>query len=209
VEGAQFCHRCGKPVFETPVAEGEPDEMPHEVEELLDRVELQHSEPEISFNNGTAVRVGLLVAALSMTLLMPLASMGGVSLLGIVVLTLLAGTLSVWFYRRRTGQAVTVLAGARMGWITGVFLFALFLVLFTVSIVPALESGEFQKLQETALKGSFSEADLARLKELFENPLLLGLSIVLFMGIYFVGATTLTSLGGMLGAKLLGRDQSL
>jgi hypothetical protein len=66
-----------------------------------------------------------------------------------------------------------------------------------------------QKIQEAALQGSFSEADMARLKEIFENPVMLGFSILLFMGIYFVGATTLSSLGGMLGAKLLGRNESL
>jgi hypothetical protein len=203
-----FCHRCGKPTFEQPFdIDDEP--VPAEIEKLLDKVELSSLPQEISFSNGAAVRVALLVAAISMVLLVPLANLGGMSLLGIVLPTLFAGGLSVWFYQRRTGNALTVLAGARMGWITGVFIFALFLVLFTISIIPALESGELQKIQESALKGSLSEADMGKLKEIFENPTLLTLSILLFMGIYFVGATTLSSLGGMLGAKLLGRNQSL
>jgi hypothetical protein len=189
--------------------EDEPVPMPAEVEQLLDSVELSSANPDINFSNSAAVRVGLLVAAISMVLLVPLANLGGMSLVGIVLPTLFAGVMSVWFYQRRTGSSLTVLAGARMGWITGVFIFALFLVLFTISVIPALESGELQKIQEAALKGSFSEADMAKLKEIFENPTLLGISIVLFMGIYFVGATTLSSLGGMLGAKLLGRNQSL
>lgn len=209
VEGARFCHRCGKPTFEPEVVEPDPEEVSREVEELLETVERQVAEPEINFSNGAAVRVGLFVAAISMVMLVPLANLGGMSMLGIVLPMLFAGGMSVWFYQRRTGQAVTVLGGARMGWITGVFIFALFLVLFTVSMVPALESGELQKLQEAALKGNFSEADMARLKEVFDSPVLLGISILLFMGIYFVGATTLSSLGGMLGAKLLGRNQSL
>ncbi len=207
VEDAQFCHRCGKPTFETPV-EPAPD-VPLEVEQLLDAVELKNKNPDISFSNGAAVRVALLVAAVSMLLLVPLANLAGMSIFGIVLPTLLAGVLSVWFYQRRTGQLISVMAGARMGWITGVFIFALFLVLFTISIIPAVESGEIQKIQETALKGNFSEGDLAKLKEIFDNPTMLALSILLFMVIYFVGATTLSSLGGMLGAKLLGRNQSL
>ncbi len=206
VEGAKFCHRCGKPTFEMPVDE---ETVPVEMEQLLDSVELKSVPAEISFSNGAAVRVGLIVAAISMALLVPLANLGGMSLLGIIVPTLSAGALSVWFYQRRTGTPLTVIAGARLGWITGVFIFALFLVLFTISIIPALESGELQKIQEAALKGSFSEGDIAKLKQIFENPVMLAVSIVLFMGIYFVGATTLSSLGGMLGAKLLGRNQSL
>lgn len=179
------------------------------MEQLLDTVELSASVQEINFSNGAAVRVALIVAAVSMMLLIPLGQLTGVSLLGIMLPTLFAGALSVWFYQRRTGSALTVLAGARMGWITGVFIFALFLVLFTITVVPAIETGELQKVQEAAQQANISEADLARLREIFENPLMLALTLVLFMGIYFVGATTLSSLGGMLGAKLLSRNQSL
>ena len=192
-----------------PVDEEEVSEVPQEMEQLLDKVELSSSVAEINFSNGAAVRVALLVAAIAMVLFVPLAGFSGMPLLGIILPTLAAGVLSVWFYQRRTGANLTVLAGARMGWITGVFLFALFLILFTIRVIPAIESGEMQKIQEAALQGSFSETDLARVKEIFENPVMLGLSILLFMGIYFVGATTLSSLGGMLGAKLLGRNESL
>ncbi len=192
-----------------PVDEEVASEVPQEMEQLLDKVELSSSVAEINFSNGAAVRVALLVAAIAMVLFVPLAGFSGMPILGIILPTLAAGVLSVWFYQRRTGANLTVLAGARMGWITGVFLFALFLILFTISVIPAIESGEMQKIQEAALQGSFSETDMGRLKEIFENPVMLGLSILLFMGIYFVGATTLSSLGGMLGAKLLGRNESL
>ena len=190
------------------------DAIPVEAEQLLEAAGQAAEQPEIpteiSFSNGPAVRVGFIVAALSMAILVPLANFGGLTLMGIILPTLLfAGGLSVWFYQRRTGIPLTVVAGARMGWITGVFIFALFLVLFTVSIIPALESGELQKIQEAALKGNFSESDMGKLKEIFENPVLLAVSILMFMGIYFVGATTLSSLGGMLGAKLLRRNPSL
>jgi hypothetical protein len=184
--------------------------MPAEVEQLLDTVELSQNLQEISFNNNAAVRVALLVASIAMLLLVPLAGLAGLSVAGIILPMLIAGVLSVWFYQRRTGSVLSVLAGARMGWITGVFIFALFVVLFTINAVPALESGELQQMQEAALKGSnFSEADIQSVKEMVKNPVVLTLSILLFMAVYFVGVTTLSSLGGMLGAKLLGRNQSL
>lgn len=141
----------------------------------------------------------------------PLANLGGggASFIGIVLLTIFAGSLSVWFYQRRTGEPLTVVAGARLGWITGVFIFALFLVLFTISFIPALESGEIQKLQEAALKQNLSDADMMKVREVFESPVMVSILVILAMVVHFVGATTLTSIGGMLGAKLLRRDQSL
>ena len=65
--------------------------VPVEMEQLLDSVELKSVPAEISFSNGAAVRVGLIVAAISMALLVPLANLGGMSLLGIIVPTLSAG----------------------------------------------------------------------------------------------------------------------
>lgn len=213
VEGARFCHHCGKPTLEEPRPAPEEEseqKLPAELEHLLDTVELSQNPQEINFSNSAAVRVALLVASIAMLLLVPLAGLAGLSVAGIILPMLIAGVLSVWFYQRRTGSVLSVLAGARMGWITGVFIFALFVVLFTINAVPALESGELQQMQEAALKGSnFSEADIQKVKEMVQNPVALTLAILLFMGIYFVGVTTLSSLGGMLGAKLLGRNQSL
>jgi len=77
--------------------EEEPEAMPAEVEQLLDSVELSNANPDINFSNGAAVRVGLLVAAISMVLLVPLANLGGMSLVGVVLPTLFAGVMSVWF----------------------------------------------------------------------------------------------------------------
>ena len=210
VEGARFCHKCGKPTGEFPEAE-------HLESEPVPSVELQQFEQdlvelskaasqEISFNNGNAVKVGLLVAIVSISILMPISNLGGFSLLGIILPTIPPGILSVFLYQRRTGTSMSVLSGARLGWITGTFSFAFFLVLFTIAFIPALEAGEFLKAQEAALRGSVSEADLGKIKEAFQNPTMLTMFILIFMGIYFVCTATLTSLGGMIGAKLLGRD---
>lgn len=209
VDGAKFCHSCGKPQFELPEVE-EPVISPEASAELLqfeqDLVELSQAAQEVSFSNSHAVRVGLLVAIVSICILLPLSSMGGVSLLAMILPTIPPGVLAVFLYQRRTGVTISVLSGARLGWITGTFSFAFFLILFTVSFIPAIESGEFIKMQEMALKGSLSEPDLEKVKKAFEDPTILTMFVLFFMGIYFVITATLTSLGGMLGAKLLGRD---
>lgn len=213
VDQARFCHRCGKatqeliPGEETPLLEIPP---PPTAAEIVDQVVLsQAPSGDINFSNGTAVRIALMVAGISLLIFAPLANLIGLGLLGILIPTLCAGILSVFLYQRRTGATLPVMAGARLGWITGVFMFSLFLVLFTLSVIPAIEAGEFQKLPETALKDNFSAADLEKVKEVMQNPSLLAGAILVMMILYFVGATTLTSLGGMLGAKLLGSNQRL
>jgi hypothetical protein len=214
VDQARFCHRCGKPTKELlPEEEAEAEPVtppPPTANEIIDQVILSQQPPgDISFGNGTAVRIALMVAGISMLIFAPLANLLGLGILGILLPTLCAGVLSVFLYQRRTGATLQLMAGARLGWITGVFMFSLFLVLFTLSVIPAIEAGEFQKLPETALKDSFSAADLERVKEVMQNPGLLAGAILVMMILYFVGATTLTSLGGMLGAKLLGSNERL
>ncbi len=205
VPDARFCHRCGKPTREDVVAEQAAVPEPVILETPAALSESLHP-AEISFGNTNAVRVALLVAAIAMMVYVPLA---GVSLLGIVLPTLAAGLLAVFLYQRRTGAFLTVMAGARLGWITGVFIFAFFLVLFTLASIPAMESGEFAKIPDQALAGKIPQAEIEKVKEVLGNPALLSVFILFFMLIYFVGATVLTSLGGMLGAKFLGRDPRL
>ncbi len=213
VADARFCHRCGKPVgdelLETPNPASTPLEAPQEEIPLEAAQVLPEQIGEISFANGSAVRVGLFVAALAMLIFVPLSQAAGLSVLGVFGLTIASGLLAVFLYQRRTGVSLSARQGARLGWMTGVFIFAFFLVLFTVSLIPALESGEFSKIPDEALQGKLSAADLEKVKEVLSSPWLFSLSILFFMAIYFIAATVLTSLGGILGARFLGRDPRL
>ncbi len=213
VADARFCHRCGKPVGEDNIASPATPELataqaapeaPAEPNPIL-----PEQIGEISFANSSAVRVGLFVAALAMLIFVPLSQAAGLSLPGVFGLTLASGLLAVFLYQRRTGVSLSARQGARLGWMTGVFMFAFFLVLFTVSLIPALESGEFSRIPDEALRGKLSATDLEKVKEVLSNPWLFSLSILFFMAIYFIAATILTSLGGILGARFLGRDPRL
>ena len=57
-----------------------------------------------------------------------------------------AGFLAVYLYHRRTGQPLTTGAGARMGWITGAFLFGIAALLFTVGFVSQVNNGGFSTI---------------------------------------------------------------
>jgi uncharacterized protein YqgC (DUF456 family) len=210
VEDARFCHRCGKPTFESPALEPSEEPPSEPIAPPTDSLSpTLEALADINFSNGNAIRVGLFVAALSVLIFIPLSQAAGIGLAGILVLTLASGLLAVFLYQRRTGAALSAMQGARLGWITGIFIFILFLVLFTISLIPALESGELARLPDEALKGRLNPEDIGRVKDILSNPVLLSISILFFMAIYFVGATILTSLGGLLGAKFLGRDQGL
>jgi hypothetical protein len=203
VADARFCHRCGKPVGDEPLVAAPEPEAPLEIPVLPEPI------GEISFANGSAVRVGLFVAALAILIFVPLSQAAGLSFLGVLVLTMASGLLAVFLYQRRTGISLSSRQGARLGWMTGVFIFSFFLVLFTVSLIPALESGEFARIPDEALRGKLSATDLEKVKEFLANPWLFSLSLVFFMAVYFVGATILTSLGGLLGARFLSRNERL
>src|SRR5215831_11233038 len=112
VDGAVFCHKCGKPLREIVV---EP-----EVESTapIPAATAPPEPPPVSFRNRPAVQSAFWVAALALlfSMLNPILTM---------VVWAAAGFAAVRLYRRRTGMSLSVRAGMIMGWITGVILFAL------------------------------------------------------------------------------------
>src|ERR1700730_12542550 len=126
---AVFCHKCGKPQ-RLELTEVEPELVPAAA--LPPPVE----PAPMSFRNPVAVRVALTVAV---------AALAGTLVSRILVLCLLlwvaAGFFAVLFYKRRTGHLLNIKAGLRMGWMTGVLLYALTTVVFTASMIVLLASG--------------------------------------------------------------------
>src|SRR5689334_21914503 len=109
---ALFCHKCGKPQRELVVPETiATPPAPMEAPQPTPRPQA----PPLNFRNPVAVRISLLVAV-GATLLLNFLP---------VINWLAGGFVAVLFYRQRTGNALTVKAGVRLGWITGLLTFAL------------------------------------------------------------------------------------
>jgi len=111
---ALFCHKCGKPQRELP-------EVAPEVPAILvlPTPEPQPAPAPPDFSNPLALKIALLVA------------MGATALFFLPYVNwLAAGYFAVFLYRRRTGYAVNVGAGLRLGWITGLFTFPLAAVFY-------------------------------------------------------------------------------
>ena len=185
----------------------EPEELP---------VQTIRSEPAkapppiapVGFGNPQAVRIGLVVALLSFialvlsgNVIVPTGVTGMSFALPIFWLAG-AGFLSVYLYHRRTGQSLTLGGGAHMGWMTGLFSFVIVLIVLTTIVLAVSDPAMASKLlADMKARGADVSADA--MFEAFRNP---G-SIVQIVLLSFVLFTLFPTLGGALGAKLLGRPR--
>lgn len=198
---ARFCHKCGKPQFDLPDAVVEPPIMvPAAV------LPGPRQTAEINFRNRTAVRVGLLAAAIaSVCISLPIPMrLNVVWMLGWLVG---AGFLAVYLYGRRTGEVLSVQKGVRMGWITGVFCFVIATIFFTITIMAISNDGglgDFYREQLTSQAGD--EVNVQELLEVLESPSGLAAIILFSLLMLFLLFTLLPTLGGAMGAKVLQKE---
>lgn len=201
---ARFCHRCGKPQREeailesleqAPAAQPPPTPVPPRIPHV-----------GLNFHNPTAVRIGLLMASIGSFLsALPILAAG---LIGLAVWWLTAGFLSVYFYRRRTGEFLTVDSGLRMGWITGLLGSAITSVLVAVSLVPIARGGGIARMYEQQMrKMSVSDPSVEQAIKILQSPGGMVAFVAVALLFSFAIITFLCTAGGALGAKLVGRER--
>jgi len=188
---ARFCHKCGKPqreedlvVEQQPIIVAPPPPSP------------PAEPPPISFRNATAVRVAL-ASGIPMFLISAIA--GPLAL----AVPVAGGFFAVYLYRRRTGERMTVLAGARLGWISGIIVFAIVTVVLTLVMFMLSQPDFVQSMRDQMAKmSSVSQEELTKRIDLLRTPSGLALGLLET----FLSYTLLTALGGAVGAKLLNRN---
>ena len=191
---ALFCHKCGKPQRDIVIPEAQ--EAP-EPEVVVAPVPVRVEALPLNFHNPVALRVALLVAlsatVLSMTAL-PLVSWP------------LAGFFAVVLYRRRTGTAVNVKAGARLGMITGVLMAAMSVVIVSLVWLPAAMSGNLGTMMQEQMK-NFPGRDPMAMQQMMKSLSGGDFAFAVLFGLagIFVLITGLSMAGGALGAKFTGR----
>lgn len=207
-EDARFCHKCGKPQREEDLRrealkleEDAPQAAPTPV--VFPAVTPQASAvPPIGFHNRPAVRAAMLAGVAGFLLsvltgqILPAASS-----LGLIA----AGFLAVFLYHRRTGYRVSVLHGAHLGWISGIFGFAITAVVLAAVVLalsdPSMVESMRQQLQGAAAGRQQQVDDMIRV---VHNPSLMLMGVA----VTFLLFTVFPAFGGALGAKLLDRRDS-
>jgi hypothetical protein len=187
---ALFCHKCGKPQRELVTPEIEANTYPAATAAVPPPPPRPES-PPLNFHNPIAVRIALVVA-LASTVLIFLPYINWFA----------AGYFAVFFYRRRTGCLLNVESGVRMGWMTGIMMFAILAVLFTTSMIAIRALGGIPALQ-AEFKNALDPKALESLKVLQNAPAAAGQLVQMFFLV-----TCLSMVGGALGAKLIGNQKS-
>jgi hypothetical protein len=192
-DDARFCHKCGKPQREEPLLAEQPAPPPLPAAPKF---------PPIGLGNGLAVRIALLGGASSLAISMLSAQLlaPAVSLLWLVV----AGFFCVALYRRRTGQKLSMINGAHLGWICGLFVFVLMGLMFTVTVMsdPGSLSSAMEAMRNQLNASARPGIDVNQIMEAMRSPvgILFG-----FLGAFLL-LTVLPAFGGAIGAKLLDRE---
>jgi hypothetical protein len=116
------------------------------------------------------------------------------------------GILGVFFYVRRTGQRISVRSGARLGWITGIFCFAIGFIISTATIFYFSQSGGIAQhwREQLKLRGT-PDTNIQEAMRLIESTPGLVVMVGFFVVFMFMLFTLLPTAGGALGAKLLRR----
>jgi len=189
---ARFCHKCGKPQYDYPNIEPEPVQTPV----LPPPLPASALPPEISFRNRTAVGIGFIVGVLAMLVLAFAAQLVPSAIL-VIAGFFLEGMAAALAYTRLTGQKLSVRSGARMGWITGIFSFALVVALGTATLVIlSSDSGAIARKQLSQAPNG--EQVLKMLNDPAGSAAIIAFELLML----FILLTTLTMLGGALAAKI-------
>jgi len=193
VEGALFCHKCGKPQRDILPEEPGPVHAATEPPPLP-----APTAPAIGFHNGLAVRIASVAGILSVAL----SALTGQVAAALGPLWLIAGGFwAVFVYRRRTGERLTAMNGAHLGWICGVFNFVIVAIMMAVLVMALSNSAAVETVRDQWRQHGRPEADLDQLLAAVRNPL----NVLAAMPLIFVLFTLLPAFGGAIGAKLLDR----
>jgi hypothetical protein len=182
-----FCHKCGK--AQRDILEPEP-QAPEPQVSALPPPPAPTAAPLPTFRNPVALRIALMIAVFA-TFLSFLPYLNWLA----------AGYFSAFFYRRRTGYRLNLVAGVRMGWITGVLMFAIMAALFTAFAV-LFSGNEVFQAEIKSMSDPKTREMLQGVLKMIQNRT----ELALFLMQSFVFATCLSMAGGALSAKLAGRD---
>ena len=184
IEKSRFCHMCGRPLFEA--AAPEVTQVPRPA--MPPR---PAAPPAVGFGNPIALRVAALMSLGTMFVeMIPI-----VNLL-FIVWGVAGGWCAVLLYRRLTGFALDIRAGARLGSITGVLTFASLLVISVLTLTVGGES------QQDIFKQLRQDPQTA---QILNEPVALAAVFLIALVVIFAIMVGTCAAGGALGARYVNR----
>lgn len=195
---ARFCHKCGKPQREETIPEPVADDAPP----ALPSPAATRAPPlPPTFRNPIAVRVGLSAASIAAMLIsLPFVNYGS------LIWLICAGFGSVYLYKWRTGQLLTVRGGARLGWITGVLSFAILTILHALSLALVGVSGLAAEWRRQLHSMAVQDSNVRGAMQALESPGAMAIMFLLALIFLFIVFSLLCMAGGALGAKIMSKD---
>ncbi len=193
-----FCNKCGKPQRDVIEPEPQPETIEELAPPLAAPVAAAPQPPALNFHNLVAVRIAFVVAPVAFLL-------SWIPALNLL-LWIAAGFLAVYFHRRRTGIPLNIRSGVRLGWITGVLMFAVTTVIFTLTVVPLAANGGIVALFRQQLKNNASDPNVQEALRMLETGPGLAAILLVMLFMLFVFITLLSMAGGALGSKFVSRN---
>jgi uncharacterized membrane protein (DUF485 family) len=190
VEGARFCHKCGKPTRDEPQIFVEAPRVVVAPPPLPIAPDLG-----ISFANPAVLRIAFAAAALAILLdTIPL-----VNFL-CILWSMGAGFMTVRMYQRSTGLPISVGGGAKLGWITGVFSIVISTVMVTATVVFSGE--KFSEDLRKQIDATWSQSpNYQEILRTLQNPASFATMIVFMLVCFFLLLSLASVAGGALGAR--------
>lgn len=197
---ARFCHRCGKPQYAEDVARLEEQERQAAIPPTPAAETTLAEASAITFRNSRAVFISLVVAAVGLLGSLVLALAAAAPLFPVFLCAV--GFFAVRFYNGGSPARLSTSAGARLGWMTGLWLFVVVALMVAIVILFGSSQQGWEQMQAT-----FARTQQApELLKLTQHDFLV--QMLLFVPFSFILLTMLPGLGGIIGAKFWARRRS-
>jgi hypothetical protein len=156
--------------------------------------------PPIGFRNAQAVRIALL-AGMLLILVWGVGSTIAPALSPLWLI--LGGMISAFIYKLRTGQRLSAIGGARLGWISGIFGFAIVAIMLSLMAGAILhDPTAMQSVRDQFARAGRTSADFDTFVAALHQPS----NVLAMLALSFLLFTVLSAFGGAIGARLLDRD---
>lgn len=207
-DGTAFCKQCGAPQIRVMGEERSPEPLPPgtpaDAQPPAEPVPLGGAPPAPA--PGIDWSQAVPAAALAGFFL---AISWVIPFLGFLMWLVAGGVLGIAMYRRRVPQAsLTPGFGARIGAVTGLFGFGVFAVLFGLELLVTRGSGNFRQLLQQVIEQAAARNPDPRTQQAIQQlmtPAGLALMVTIVLVFFLAAFLALSSVGGAIGAWLLGK----